>query len=680
MSSTSGNFWREVRRRPLAIVCVVFLVVLFVACVFAPVTAPYDPQLQDLLNVHKRPSLAHLLGTDQLGRDVLSRLLYGGRVTMLLASWAVVIFVVIGVPIGVLSGYLGGRVDRAIMWVCDLVIALPGLIILLVVAAVFPNRVVLMMSLGFMSSPSLIRVARAATLSARNRLYVKAAEVVGLKPGRVVARHVLPAVTGPILVQVTVFIAAAVMIEASLGYLNLDTKPPFPSWGSMIADGAQVISQNSWLIIPPGIAIVLTGIALGTVGDAIREISAARYTWEAEDDTTTPATTPAAVAAIGPASSAATSSAGVSPASPAGPDVPVGPGVVEPDADRPVPVFAHGGDTLAASDDTVLLSVRDLSVTVTKHGAQTRLIDHVSFDIHPGECLGIVGESGCGKSITALAVLGLLPAGIAISHGSAVYDAVDLRTATPKQRRSLRGHEIAFISQEPMRALDPGATVGSQLKEVVRRTRGLDRKAATAEAARLLGQVQLPDPGQVMRRYPHELSGGMAQRVCIALALAGQPRLLIADEPTTALDVTVQAEILDLLRSLRESTGMAVMIVSHDCGVIADVCDRVAVMYAGQVVELADVEQLFARPMHPYSAALLAANPHGTTTLPLPSIPGRVPIPSQWPVSCRFADRCPHRTDACTSAAISLQPVGDDRVSRCVHPEQASKILETADV
>lgn len=643
MRGTISYFQRELLRRPLACVSIVFLVVLFLACIFAPQVAPHDPQFQDLLNVNKPPNMSHLLGTDNLGRDVLSRLLFGGRVTLLLATEAVIVFIVVGIPIGVLSGYFGGRADRIIMWLCDLVLALPGLIILLVVAAVFPSRTALMVSLGFMASPSLVRVARAATLSARARLYVRAAEVMGLSRARVIGRHVLPAVAAPIFVQVTVFIAAAVVIEAAMGFLNLDVKPPAPSWGSMIADGAQVINENGWLIIPSGVAIVLAGITLGIVGDAVREISASRSTRN-ED----------------PTASAVDS--------------------MKTDDMRPELEFTHGGDLIGAADDSALLSVRDLSVTLTKEGRQTRLVDHVSFDIRPGECLGIVGESGCGKTIMGLAVLGLLPADVAVTNGSITYDGADLRAANLRERRALRGREMAFISQEPMRALDPGTTVGSQLKEVVRRTQCVSRSEASAEAARLLTQVQLPNPKQVLRRYPHELSGGMAQRVCIALALAGKPRLLIADEPTTALDVTVQAEILDLLRSLQEATGMAIMIVSHDCGVIADVCDRVAVMYAGQVVELAEVGELFDKPMHPYTAALLAANPHRATQIPLPAIPGRVPVPALWPVSCRFADRCPHREDACTTAAVALHPVALGRVSRCLRPERAEAVREPARV
>lgn len=641
MNAVSASVGREILRRPLLCVAIVFLAVLFVSCVFAGQVAPQGPEVQELLSANKPPSAAHLLGTDNLGRDVFSRLLFGGRVTLLLAAQGLGTFVVIGVPVGLLSGYAGGRTDRIIMWLSDLALSLPGLIILLVVAAVFPSRFALMFSLGVMSSPGLIRVTRAATLSIRARLYVKAAEVVGLSRSRVIGRHVLPAVSGPILVQVTVFTAAAVVIEAALGYLNLDVKPPAPSWGSMIADAAQVINLNPWLVFPSGGAIVLTCVALGIVGDAIREITASRATWQEPEE-------------IVPTAEVS-ETAGIA-------------------AD-----LSDAGDLLGPAPAGALLSVRDLSVTVTKDGRSTKLVDHVSFDLEPGECLGIVGESGCGKTMMALAVLGLLPADIAVSGGSIIYDGKDLRTATPGQRRALRGREIAFISQEPMLALDPGMTVGGQLKEVVRRNQGISRKASAEEARRLLAQVQLPHPEQVLKRYPHELSGGMAQRVCIALSLAGRPQLLIADEPTTALDVTVQAEILDLLRSLQETSGMAVMIVSHDCGVIADACDRVAVMYAGQVVELADVDELFARPMHPYSAALLAANPHRAVEIPLPAIPGRVPVPALWPVSCRFADRCPYREEACTAGAIMLRPVAPERMARCLRPELASAIRETVD-
>jgi peptide/nickel transport system permease protein len=289
--------------------------------------------------------------------------------------------------------------------------------------------------------------------------------------------------------------------------------------------------------------------------------------------------------------------------------------------------------------------------------------------VQPGETVGIVGESGSGKTVTASAILDSLDGSAAVT-GSVWFEGVELLRAPKAVRRATRGSGIAYISQDPMVALDPSFTVQSQLGELVRRHHGLRGAAQRARVLRLLGQVGLPEPGAIARRHPHQLSGGMAQRVSIAMALAGDPKVLIADEPTTALDVTIQGEILDLLRRLRDETGMGIVIITHDLGVIADLADRVVVMYAGEVVEQGAVGTLFAEPGHPYTRALLAANPIASERgKPLVSIPGSVPRPGSWPTGCHFAARCPFATDACTRAPIPLAPVPDasgDHASRCI--------------
>jgi peptide/nickel transport system permease protein len=312
------------------------------------------------------------------------------------------------------------------------------------------------------------------------------------------------------------------------------------------------------------------------------------------------------------------------------------------------------------------VSVRGLTVAI---GSDTVVRD-VGFEIAPGEALAIVGESGCGKTITAKAILGLLPAGGEITAGSIVFDGRDLTALREKELNRVRGAGIAFISQDPAGSLDPTFTVGSQLREVIRRHRPQPRRQANAEAERLLRLVRLPDPAGVLGRRPGELSGGMAQRVCIAMALAAEPMVLIADEPTTALDVTVQAEILALLRDLQRRLGMAVLLITHDWGVLADVCDRAVVMYAGEVIETATVDELCARPRHPYTAALLAANPHrapaGRT---LPSIGGTVPRPGEWPTGCHFQPRCALAESACAAGTIPLVRAAPHHLARCIRSE-----------
>jgi peptide/nickel transport system permease protein len=594
---------RELLRRPLACGALVYLVCLVAACSAAPLVAPANPNYENLLDVSSGPSLAHLLGTDDLGRDVLSRILFGGRITLLDAAEAVIVFVVVGVPLGLVAGYLGGRLDRLVMSVTDIVLSIPVIIVLLVVAAVFQGDLPLMVSLGIVASPSIIRVVRATTLSVRTELYVKAAEVIGLSRLQVLRRHILPQVLAPA-----------------------------PSWGSMIAEAATVIDQQPWLMIPSGCVIALTVIALGLVGDAVRDININRRS---------PTVLRARSIGSGSSQNGARAAEGT------------------PNPEGSVPSGAEA-----------LLSVRDLSIVLPNAGGELLIVDAASFDIGRGESLGIVGESGCGKTITARALLGLLPPGGRIAGGSAMFDGEQLVGARKQSRVQLRGKAIGLISQEPMAALDPAFTVGYQLREVIRANRKLGRRAARTESLDLLEQVRLPNPVLVAGRYPHQLSGGMAQRACIALALAGRPKLLIADEPTTALDVTVQAEILDLLTSLRHDTGMAILFVTHDWGVVADFCERTAVMYAGQVVEIGGVDEMFRLPLHPYTEGLLAANPHFAGEGPLPSIPGTVPPPGAWPSGCRFAPRCPYVTVDCKISAIALRPGTEGRVTRCLHPER----------
>jgi oligopeptide/dipeptide ABC transporter ATP-binding protein len=319
-----------------------------------------------------------------------------------------------------------------------------------------------------------------------------------------------------------------------------------------------------------------------------------------------------------------------------------------------------------------VLSVRGLSVEfATDHGRVT-VVDDVSFDVASGEVLGLVGESGCGKSVTSLAVMRLIPTPPGrIIGGQVLFEGTDLLAVGFEELRRVRGDHLAMVFQDPLSSLNPSFTIGNQLVEAIRLHRGVPRAQARRRAVELLDLVGIPDPRGRLGEYPHRLSGGMRQRVLIAMALCNDPKLLIADEPTTALDVTIQAQILDLLRRLQNDLGMAMIFVTHDLGVVADICDRVAVLYAGQMVEQASARDLFAAPRHPYTKALLSAMPQaGGARSRLPSIPGRVPIPGQWPVGCRFSSRCPRSDDACRAEPVDITGAGIDARVRCIHPHE----------
>jgi peptide/nickel transport system permease protein len=323
----------------------------------------------------------------------------------------------------------------------------------------------------------------------------------------------------------------------------------------------------------------------------------------------------------------------------------------------------------------VLLAVRDLTVTAPgpKRGELT-LVEGMSFELVAGRTLAIVGESGCGKSVTARALLGVAPAGGSI-RGSVRFDGDELVEAPASRLREVRGRRIAFIGQEPQSSLDPTQTVGSGLAEVLRAYAGCGRGEARRRALELLRRVRLEDPERVARLYPHQISGGMAQRVTIARALAGEPEILIADEPTTALDVTVQSDILALLRSLQLSSAIAILLITHDWGVVAGLADDVLVMYAGQTVEDAVAEMVFDHPCHPYTDGLLRSDPHRALSgTALPAIPGTVPAPSEWPSGCRFAGRCALRTDACVTGEIPLLATEEGHDARCIHVDRLEAV------
>jgi peptide/nickel transport system permease protein len=611
-------------RKPVGVTAAVFLILVIAAVALAPVIAPFSPLSQDYNHVLSLPSALHPLGSDQLGRDILSRLLWGGRLTLVGVAEALVIAVVLGVVLGLFAGFFRGITDTVISRIAEIGMAIPAIVILLMVFTIFKNNSDLgMVALGLLSTPTMIRVTRGAAMAVREETFISASRVVGMSGVRIVLKHILPNIWGPIIVNAAVLAGVILGVQGGLNYLNLGVNPPAPSWGGMVSEAQQSLQLQPWLIIPSGGIIALVILAFVLVSDALRDVLHSNSSQRKGRRS-------------GPQQNVTTAS----------------------------------DSEIVTRAAATLLSVKGMSVSFGD--GSLRVVNNVSFELAPGEILGIVGESGCGKTVTASAVLGALPTGGLVT-GSIRFKDKELVGADSRERSKIRGSGIAYVSQDPMVSLDPSFRVSSQLGELVGIHDRIGGAARRRRVIELLTMVGLPNPKEVARRYPHELSGGMAQRVSIACALAGRPELLIADEPTTALDVTIQGEILDLLRGLQETQKMAIVLVTHDLGVIADMCDRVVVMYAGEIVENSPAEETFLLSAHPYTRALIESNPIlASRDEALRAIPGTVPSPRDWPVGCHFFERCAFRTDACALAAIPLIRVGteEDHLSRCIHIDE----------
>jgi peptide/nickel transport system permease protein len=610
-------------RRPGGIFGVTWLLLIFLASLTAPLWRPYAVDEQDLAHRLELPSGAHVLGTDPLGRDLLSRLATAGVLPLVSAAIMLVVAFGMGLPLALIAAERGPKVERVISRITEIFLALPLMIILLAVIGAVGSKTYLVMAiLGVLLSAAVYRIMLGVAQSVRRRLYVDAARVNGLGSIRVNLAHVLPSMATVAAVQAAQLFGIGILINAGLAFLGFGPGEPEPSWGFMIQDASKNIFADPWLMVPAGLVLALTVVAANELADAL-----------------------------------AGKGAGNQP---------------KRSGRRPLARAMAAAAVTAPAHPDAVLEVSDLTVAVD--GGAT-LVGGVSFALEPGRVLGLVGESGCGKTMTARSILGLLPDGVSVAGGSIRWQGRELAGMSEKEFNVVRGREIAMISQEPMVALDPMFSVAYQLTGPIRRFRGVGRSEAKSIAAELLRSVGIVDSQRVLRSYPHQLSGGMAQRVAIALALTGQPKLLVADEPTTALDVTVQAEILSLLRALVRDTGLSVVIVSHDLGVVADICDDVAVMYAGQIVESGTANAVLDAPAHPYTMALLGANPHVPDGEPMPvrlaSIPGTVPAPDAWPTGCRFAARCQFAQPRCTAPFPAVPAHGDGSVL-CVRVDEVA--------
>jgi peptide/nickel transport system permease protein len=646
--STPSPYRRALRRllrdKP-AVIALVYLSLLIFVAVFAPLVVPHSPDDIGVAPPFSGPSLDTPFGTDSLGRDVFSRIIYSARISLASGFEIVFLALLAAVPIGLLAGFRGGGTDNLLMRLMDALASFPPLVLALAVVAILGRGLMnAVIAIAIVVIPGFARLVRAQTLAVRQETFIEASRSMGTKPGRIRRTRVLPNVASPLIVAVSLAMGAALVAEASLSLLGYGVEPSKPSWGAMIEQGRSFIYEHPWQVFVPSLALAITILAFNTLGDGVRDalglgLPKGKRTIRGRLGLTT-------VDRRDDESSE------------------------EPDEDAPQPVDASSGITMRHG----LLDVSALSVEFLTESGPATVVDKVSFGVAPGEMLGIVGESGSGKTVTSLAVMRLVPSPPGrIVSGSVMFEDRDLLTFSLKQMRGIRGNEIAMVFQDPMTSLNPAFTIGTQLVDTIRLHRKSTKDEARVRAIELLDMVGIPTPEARLKDYPHQLSGGMRQRALLAMALSCEPKLLIADEPTTALDVTVQAQILDLLRSLQSKLGMAVILVTHDLGVIADLCSRVVVMYAGQVVEEASVEELFARPQHPYTEGLLAAIPQvAEHDERLMAIPGVVPDPAEMPTGCRFHPRCPYAIPECSSAPVELRAAGAHHRARCIRVDDLS--------
>lgn len=612
-------------------IALAFFGLVVLLAVLAPVIAPFDPLKSGIPALP--PSFEHLFGTDRNGRDIFSRLLYGARFSLAIGLGATSLALIAGAIIGSIAATASKWLSETIMRILDIIMSFPGIALAIVFVAVFGKELpILICTIAFLYVPQIARIVRANVMAQFGEDYVSAERVMGARLPHILFWHVARNCAAPIMVFVTVLVADAIVFEASLSFIGAGVQDPAPSWGNVISSGRNLLlSGGWWATFFPGMLILITVLSLNILAEGLTDALVKPATKNAK-----------AVAAVSAADSATTTTVSV----------------VE-TAAASVPLEVHLAqlrliestrtDRLVYTGDAApLLEVKNLSIRFPNRHGDVAIVDNVSFSVRPSETMALVGESGCGKSITSLAIMGLLPDTAEIT-GQILFEGRDLLTMPRKERQALLGHEMAMVYQDALSSLNPSMLVSTQLGQLIKR-------GGTRSAKELLELVGL-DPVRTLKSYPHELSGGQRQRVLIAMALTRDPKLIVADEPTTALDVTVQAQVIDLLNDLREKLGFAMVFVSHDLALVAELAHRITVMYAGQVVESAPTTALLMSPRHEYTRGLLGSVlsiEDGATRLH--QIPGTVPSPRDFATGDRFAPRS-RSGDAVRATRPELRPV-----------------------
>ena len=595
--------------------------IMVVLAVLTPLLPLQPPNETNTANRFLRPlSEGHFLGTDHLGRDLLSRLLWGTRLSLAVGFAAALVAGLIGAAIGVMAGFFGGRTDNVTMRGIDMLMAFPYILLALAIVAVLgPGLFNALIAVAVVNIPFFARNIRGVTVGIAHREFVDAARLSGMGNTRILLTEIVPNIVPMVVIAMSTTIGWMILETAGLSFLGLGSQPPQADLGSMLGEARAAMITAPHTSIVPGAMILLIVMSVNLLGDGIRDALDPRLRSGA--------------------------------------------------LSRPMAATRVERKQGPAAQGEGLLRIEALETQFHVGPRIYRAVNEVSLELNPGECLGLIGESGSGKSVTALSVMGLVasPPGV-ITGGAVRLEGQDLIGAPYEVLRSLRGRKVAYIFQDPLSTLHPLYRIGDQLIEAICVHEPVSHAHAYSRAVKLLEDVRIPNAAERARAYPHELSGGMRQRVGIAMALANNPDIIIADEPTTALDVTVQAQVLALLDELRRSRGLAILFITHDFGVVAQLCDRVAVMYGGRIVETGPTAGVLAAPAHPYTKRLIACVPElGEGRRALAAIPGLPPAVDDLPPGCAFAPRCDKAKPVCREGNIAL--TGALRQVRCLFPE-----------
>jgi peptide/nickel transport system permease protein len=599
------------------------------------------------------PSGAHWFGTDELGRDIFFRTLVATRLSLICALIASAIAIVIGVPVGLLASVFGPRVAGGFRSVVNVSIAFPALLTAMFVGVIIgigvPGAVI---GVGIALAPLFARLTQTLTASVVSLDYVAAARTMGVPLRRVIRRHILANVAEPLIINATTSIGTALLGISALSFLGLGARPPQYDWGELLSTGLSAVYTSPMAAIGPGIFIALAGISFNLLGEVI----AGSFGDNQSSRRVSRVTRAMAAAARRPA-------AGDAPSTPTTPTTRT--------TTMTTLTTTTAATTAAAPPTAAVLDVENLRVSFPAESGELPAVRGISLRIAPGERVGIVGESGSGKSVSVMAIAQLIGYPAVVTADRIQFDGADLAVMSPRTRRRFLGSKLAMVFQNPMSSLNPAMRIGVQLTEAARKNSGLSRSAAYARAADRLAKVGIDEAPRRLRQYPHQFSGGMRQRALIAAGLMETPRLIIADEPTTALDVTVQRQILDLLLRINREEETAILLISHDISVIANVCERVIVMYGGLIVEDLPAASLLLSAAHPYTRALIASVPDMETdrSVELATIPGRPPALHDLPPGCTFASRCPMATGQCTDETPPLLPLAGGHLTACWHPQ-----------